>query len=178
MPDFSLQGTLDSRILSRLDRVYSYFFHSRVVLLLFRLMGILMRIIHNRSRLSIFTLAISVVSIFTIFAWPQTSVAQENIDLVTPESLILSNQDERPARDAPTYSSYTKYETTFLPGLKSCVEDSTSQALACQEAVIQGLSTSATDYYQIRPRTVVEDEVQPRGNILQIKFDKRIRTQR
>ncbi len=137
-----------------------------------------MRSTHNRYRVSRFTVALSVVSTLFVFAWPDTSFAQDNIDLVTPQALILSNQNERPENITPTYSSYTKYETTFLPGLKPCVEDTSSTTSGCQEAVIQGLATSSTDYYQLRPSTVVEDEVQPRGNILQIKFDRRIRTHR
>lgn len=135
---------------------------------------------HKQSNSKSFILVISIVSFCVIFAWSQIALAQDQRDLVTPQSLILSNQIEQPASHTPTYSSYTKYETTFLPGMKLCTSSTTSssQHTACQDAVIQGLSSNPTDFYQIKPSTIIENEVQPRGNLLQIKFDKRIRTSR
>ena len=132
------------------------------------------------------TLAVfmAITGAIAIIAWPISSIAENDTDLVTPQSLILTDAaeaSETSINRPPIYSSYTQYEATFLPGINPCnrIFSSNSKTTECQEAsVIQGLSTNTIDTYPIKPSAIIEDQIQPRGNLFQIKFDRRIRTNR
>ena len=138
----------------------------------------------NQIKPKTFAVLVTIMGAMSIISWPISTIAENDTDLVTPQSLILTDAadaSETPVNRPPRYSSYTKYEATFLPGINPCNHafSSNSDTTECQESsVIQGLSTNTIDTYQIKPSAIIEDQVQPRGNLFQIKFDRRIRTKR
>lgn len=80
-----------------------------------------------------------------------------------------------------TYSSYTQYETRFLPGLYPCPSFSNNPASTamteCQQQT--DLQTRPdNDLFRSAPSTIIDDDIEPRANLLQIKFDRRIRAKK
>ena len=136
-----------------------------------------MRVDPNQIKHKILATFMTIISALSIIMWPISTIAENDNDLVTPQSLILTDaadSNETPINRPPIYPSYTKYEATFLPGINPC-----NRAFSSSEwSVTQGLSTNSIDTYQIKPRAIIEDQIQPRGNLFQIKFDRRVRTHR
>ena len=143
-----------------------------------------MRVDPNQIKHKILATFMTIISALSIIMWPISTIAENDNDLVTPQSLILTDaadSNETPINRPPIYPSYTKYEATFLPGINPCNRafSSNSNTTECQEySVTQGLSTNSIDTYQIKPSAIIEDQIQPRGNLFQIKFDRRVRTHR
>tara|TARA_R110002096_G_scaffold421742_1_gene627736 strand:+ start:603 stop:1016 length:414 start_codon:yes stop_codon:yes gene_type:complete len=81
----------------------------------------------------------------------------------------------------PKYSvkSKTVYESSFLPGVRLCQEDEVDyrgdfRKVNCQdEALIDAVSTRKEDPYNTKPTTIVNDRIEPNGNIFRINFRKK-----
>lgn len=99
-------------------------------------------------------------------------------DVSTDES--LPTPDELSKIDTK-YSYKTEYETSFLPGIRFC-EDSEAdywtdfREVNCQdEELINAVSTRKEDSYNTKPSIIVNDRIEPNGNLLRIYFRKKVR---
>lgn len=78
------------------------------------------------------------------------------------------------------YKTRTVYESEFLPGVRWCEEEEVDyrgdfRRVNCQdEAIIQSVSTREKDEYNAGPNSIVDDRIAPNGNLLRIKFRKKI----
>ena len=78
------------------------------------------------------------------------------------------------------YKTRTVYESEFLPGVRWCEEEEVDyrgdfRRVNCQdEAIIQSVSTRENDEYNAGPNSIVDDRIAPNGNLLRIKFRKKI----
>jgi len=70
----------------------------------------------------------------------------------------------------------TIYETSFLPGVRLCEENEVDyrgefRKGNCQdEALIDAVSTRKPDPYNLRPHNIVDDRIDPNGNVFRINF--------
>ena len=98
--------------------------------------------------------------------------AEEN---ATPSSDELSKLDTD-----IQYGTQTVYESSFLPGVRLCEQDEVDyrgdfRKVNCQdERLINAVSTREEDPYNTRPNIIVNDRIEPNGNLLRIKFHKKV----
>ena len=70
----------------------------------------------------------------------------------------------------------TVYESSFLPGVRLCEDKEVDyrgdfRKVNCQdEALINSVSTRKQDPYNTRPSIIVNDRIEPNGNIFRINF--------
>ena len=98
----------------------------------------------------------------------------------------LLAEDSKPQPEPPKldtsvkYEARTVYESEFLPGVRWCEQDEVDyrgdfRRVNCQdEAIIQAVSTREEDRYSSGPNTIIDDRVEPNGNLLRIKFHKKL----
>ncbi len=78
------------------------------------------------------------------------------------------------------YKTRTVYEPEFLPRVRWCEEDEVDyrgdfRRVNCQdEAIIEAVSTRDRNDYDTGAHSIVEDRVAPNGNLLRIKFRKKV----
>ena len=78
------------------------------------------------------------------------------------------------------YKTRTVYESEFLPGVRLCDEEEVDyrgdfRRVNCQdEEIIQSVATREQDEYSAGPNSIVDDRIAPNGNLLRIKFRKKI----
>lgn len=97
-----------------------------------------------------------------------------SVDQTLPSAEEISNAQ-------PDYSVKTEtvYESSFLPGVRLCDEDEVDyrgdfRKVNCQdEALINSVSTRKQDPYNTRPNIIVDDRIEPNGNIFRINFRKK-----
>lgn len=78
----------------------------------------------------------------------------------------------------PDYSAkpITVYESSFLPGVRLCEDNEVDyrgdfRKVNCQdEALINSVSSRKQDPYNTRPSTIINDRVEPNGNIFRINI--------
>jgi hypothetical protein len=88
---------------------------------------------------------------------------------------------EEISKAQPDYSVKTEtvYEPSFLPGVRLCEDNEVDyrgdfRKVNCQdEALINSVSTRKDDPYNTRPNTIVNDRIEPNGNIFRINFRKK-----
>ncbi len=105
-----------------------------------------------------------------------TSVYAEDtqLDQAPPSAEEISNSE-------PEYSLKTEtiYEPSFLPGVRLCEDNEVDyrgdfRKVNCQDdALINSVSTRKTDPYNTRPSIIVNDRIEPNGNIFRINFRKK-----
>ena len=101
-----------------------------------------------------------------------TAIADDDVAAKAPPSAEQIAQDEPKLQ----IKTETIYETSFLPGVRLCEEDEVEyrgdfRKINCQdEALIDAVSTRKEDPYNTGPKTVVNDRVEPNGNIFRINF--------
>jgi len=103
--------------------------------------------------------------------------ADESIDQTPPSAEEISKAQ-------PNYSLKTQtiYESSFLPGVRLCEDNEVDyrgdfRKVNCQdEALINSVSTREKDPYNIRPSVIVNDRIEPNGNIFRINFRKKATT--
>ena len=79
------------------------------------------------------------------------------------------------------YSVTTKtvYESSFLPGVRLCEDNEVNyrgdfRKVNCQdEALINSVSTRKQDPYNTRPNIIVNDRIEPNGNIFRLNFHRK-----
>lgn len=79
------------------------------------------------------------------------------------------------------YSSYTQYETRFLPGLNPCPSFTNNPTIDATDECHQHNTIQTQRHKEIfrsPPNTIVDTEVEPRANLFQIKFDRRVRVKK
>jgi len=97
-----------------------------------------------------------------------------SIDQAPPSAEEISNAQ-------PEYSvkTLTVYESSFLPGVRLCEDSEVDyrgdfRKVNCQdEDLINSVSTRKHDPYNTRPNTIVNDRIEPNGNIFRINFRKK-----
>ena len=101
------------------------------------------------------------------------SIFADDTDTVqTPPSAEEISQEQQKLQ----IKTETIYETSFLPGVRFCEEDEVDyrgefRKVNCQdEALINAVSTRKEDPYYSRPNTVIDDRIEPNGNIFRINF--------
>ena len=122
------------------------------------------------KRSFIASLAIGIIAAAPLFADNSTenTKAEEEV-AATPE---LDTRIE--------YKTRTVYEGEFFPGVRWCEDKEVDyrgdfRRVNCQdEAIIESVSTRDQDYFDSKPHAIVEDRVAPNGNLLRIKFRKKI----
>ena len=78
------------------------------------------------------------------------------------------------------YKTRTVYESEFLPGVRFCDQEEVDyrgdfRRVNCQdEEIIESVSTREQDEYNTGPHSIVDDRVAPNGNLLRIKFRKKV----
>ena len=107
-----------------------------------------------------------------------TNVSAETESIETPPSPEeIANLDTQ-----YEYQTKTVYESSFLPGVRFCEEDEVDyrgdfRKVNCQdEELINAVSTREADPYNTRPNIIVNDRIEPNGNLLRIKFRKKVYT--
>ena len=102
----------------------------------------------------------------------QTIFADDAATVQTPPSAETISQEQQTLQ----IKTETIYETSFLPGVRLCGEDEVDyrgdfRKVNCQdEALINAVSTRKEDPYYTRPNTVIDDRIEPNGNIFRINF--------
>ncbi len=120
----------------------------------------------------LFTLAIGVVFFST-----QSLADESAVDNSLPSADELSSNETK-----LEYRTKTVYESTWLPGVRLCEDDEVDyhgglRKVNCQDdELIDSVSTREPDLYDTRPNIIVDDKVQPNGNILRIRFRKKAYT--
>ena len=101
----------------------------------------------------------------------------ENSELPADPSETL----EKPALDTePKFKTLTVYEHEFLPGVRFCEDKEVDyrgdfRKVNCQdEAKIRAVSTRDEDLYNANAHSIVDDRIEPNGNLLRINFRKKI----
>jgi hypothetical protein len=95
----------------------------------------------------------------------------ESVDQTPPSTEEISKAQ-------PDYSLRTKtvYESSILPGVRLCEDNEVDyrgdfRKVNCQdEALINSVSTRQQDPYNTKPSTIVNNRVEPNGNIFRINF--------
>lgn len=78
------------------------------------------------------------------------------------------------------FEARTVYETEFFPGVRFCEPQEVDyhgdlRRVNCQdEAIIQAVSTREDDRFTAREPAIVSDRVEPNGNVLRIKFHRKV----
>lgn len=78
------------------------------------------------------------------------------------------------------YKTRTVYESEFFPGVRLCEEDEVDyrgdfRRVNCQdEAIIESVSTRNQNDFDTGAHSIVKDRVAPNGNLLRIKFHKKV----
>ena len=99
-------------------------------------------------------------------------VAEESIDVTPPPSADEISKTETKLE----LRTKTVYESSWLPGVRLCEDDEVDyhgglRKVNCQDdELIDAVSIRDTDPYNTQPNYIVDDRVQPNGNILRIKF--------
>ena len=109
------------------------------------------------------------------------------ISLVAATPILADNSEtasdvaETPKLDTEIeYKTRTVYESEFLPGVRWCEEDEVDyrgdfRRVNCQdEAIIESVSTRDQNSFDSGTHSIVEDRVAPNGNLLRIKFRKKV----
>lgn len=104
-----------------------------------------------------------------------TSAIAEDASIQTPPSA------EEISNTQPEYSVKTEtiYESSFLPGVRLCEDNEVDyrgdfRKVNCQdETLINAVSTRKQDPYNTRPNIIVDDRIEPNGNIFRINFRKK-----
>ena len=74
------------------------------------------------------------------------------------------------------FKTITEYDTRFFPGVRLCEESEVdyrngARKVNCQdEKLIRAVSTRNVNQLNERPNTILNERVQPNGNILRINF--------
>lgn len=120
-----------------------------------------------------FTLpAMALFSVFSSQVFAEESLQNEAL----PPPAIAPTSTER------TYESRTVYESSFLPGVRLCEEDEVDyrgdfRRVNCQdEEVINSVSTRQNLFNVATPSTFIDNTSIPNGNILRIKFQRKVFT--
>lgn len=98
----------------------------------------------------------------------------ESVDQTPPSAEEISKAQ-------PDYSIKTEtvYESSFLPGVRLCEDSEVDyrgdfRKVNCQdEALINSVSTRQQDPYNTKPSTIINDRIEPNGNIFRINFRKK-----
>lgn len=97
----------------------------------------------------------------------------ENSEVPADPSATL----EKPALDfEPKFKTRTVYEREFFPGVRFCEQDEVDyrgdfRKVNCQdEAKIRAVSTRNEDLYNANAHSIVDDRIEPNGNLLRINF--------
>ncbi len=100
-----------------------------------------------------------------------SAVTAEDASVKTPPSTEEISQNQQ-----LQIKTETVYETSFLPGVRLCEEDEVDyrgdfRKVNCQDdELINSVSTRKEDPYNIRPHIIVNDRIEPNGNIFRINF--------
>ena len=98
----------------------------------------------------------------------------------------LFAEESAPPPEAPKldtsvqYEARTVYESKFLPGVRLCDQDEVDyrgdfRRVNCQdEDIIHSVSTREEDRYSAGADPIVDDRIEPNGNLLRIKFHKKL----
>ena len=88
---------------------------------------------------------------------------------------------EKPVLDTDLkYESRTVYEHEFLPGVRFCEDEEVDyrgdfRKVNCQdEDKIRAVSTRDEDLYNANAHSIVDDRIEPNGNLLRINFRKKV----
>ncbi|MDW3094204.1 MAG: hypothetical protein R8G33_00875 [Gammaproteobacteria bacterium] len=104
-----------------------------------------------------------------------TNVNAEDASVPTPPS----TEDISKAQPEYSIKTETVYESSFLPGVRLCEESEVDyrgefRKVNCQdETLINAVSTRKQDPYNARPHIIVDDRIEPNGNIFRINFRKK-----
>ena len=128
-----------------------------------------MYIVKNIARYLSLLLAMN----FSMMAGVFSAEPGMNVNFLPAESKAVEKNIDH------NYSSYTQYETRFLPGFNPC-PSFTNNPAGLSMTDCQGFSDAQTqrspELFRPTPSTIVDNDIKPRANILQIKFDRRIRS--
>ena len=101
--------------------------------------------------------------------------------LLADNSEAAKDVAETPKLDTKIeYKTRTVYEPEFLPGVRLCEEDEVDyrgdfRRVNCQdEDIIESVSTRNQNDFDSGAHSIVEDRVAPNGNLLRIKFRKKV----
>ena len=110
------------------------------------------------------------------------ALALASIAIHAQDAPTLSVKElSRPA-GKPKYSDETVDQPIFLPGVRFCKPEEVDyrgdfRKINCQdEKLINAVSTRERDPYNLRPRTIIDNRVEPNGNLLRIKFQRKSHT--
>lgn len=111
-------------------------------------------------------------SLFTISLLTTPVMAEQDDAVQAPPSAEEINNEQ----DELVLKTHTVYETSFLPGVRLCEQDEIDyrgdfRKVNCQdEELIQAVSTRKDDPYNTRPNIIINDRIEPNGNIFRINF--------
>lgn len=126
-----------------------------------------MKITHYTRRLIMLMTAVS------FFAMPV--MAEQSDSVPTPPSTENIPEQQQPLK----LKTNTLYEAKFLPGVRLCEEDEVDyrgdfRKVNCQdEQIINSVSTSKYDSFNTKPTAIVDDRIEPNGNIFRINFKRK-----
>jgi len=126
-----------------------------------------MKITHYTRRL------IMLMTAASLFAMPV--MAEQSDSAPTPPSTENIPEQQQPLK----LETNTVYETSFLPGVRLCEEDEVDyrgdfRKVNCQdEQLINSVSTSKYDSFSTKPTAIVDDRIEPNGNIFRINFKRK-----
>ena len=95
---------------------------------------------------------------------------------VTPENNLPDVETLSEAESKLKLKSVTEFDSRFFPGVRLCEEDEVhyrngARKVNCQdEKMIRAVSTRNVNEYNQKPNTIINERVQPNGNILRINF--------
>ena len=93
-----------------------------------------------------------------------------------PESNLPDVEEISKAESDLKFKTITEIDTNFFPGIRLCEEDEVdyrngARKVNCQDPeLIEAVSTRNPNLDHNPPNTIVNDRVQPNGNILRINF--------
>lgn len=99
-------------------------------------------------------------------------VAEDSSALQPPPSINTINEEQNQL----DLKTQTVYETKFLPGVRLCEKQEVDyrgdfRKVNCQdEEIINAVSTRKADPYNTKPNIIVNDRIEPNGNIFRIDF--------
>lgn len=109
------------------------------------------------------------------------------VGLVTATPVLAESSEaaneviETPKLDTKfEYKTRTVYEPEFFPGVRWCEKKEVDyrgdfRRVNCQdEAIIESVSTRDKNFVDSGAHSIVEDRVAPNGNLLRIKFRKKV----
>ena len=95
------------------------------------------------------------------------------------DSATLSVEELSTRASKPQYRAETIYQPDFFPGVRLCQPEEVDyrgdlRKINCQdEKLINAVSTREQDPYNLRPRTIIDNRIEPNGNLLRIKFQRK-----